>query len=116
MLVIRKEQIHAFNQTLLRRWIASYLQSCYPEATAAHEPFGLSALVDQAISRAKACGIETDEDIRKYAHLTFILGFDFEELPWVAALWDDPECWRWRERLEAVEAGITDRIKAANHA
>ena len=47
---------------------------------------------------------------------TFILGIDFEGLPWVAALWDDPECWRWRERLEAVEAATADRIKAATHA
>jgi len=116
MLVIRKEQIHAFNQTLLRRWIASYLQSCYREATAALEPGTLPALVDQAIARAKTCGIETDEDIRKYAHLTFILGIDFEMLPWVAAIWDNAECWRWRERLEAVEAATADRIRAAAHA
>jgi hypothetical protein len=116
MLVIRKEQIHAFDQTLLRRWILSYLKSCYPEATAALESRALSTLADQAISRAKASGIETDEDIRKYAHLVFVLGADFETLPWVAAIWDDPECWRWRERLEAVEAATIDRLKAANHA
>ena len=81
ILVIRNQQLKVFADDRERRWVADYLADAYPAAARAMGTAALSELVASAQRKAHMHGFREPQEVRKYAHVAFLLGADFESNP-----------------------------------
>jgi hypothetical protein len=106
MLVIREQQMAAFDDGLLRNWIVQYLKSAYPVQCAGIEAETLDALVRGSVADAKTRRLKDSATVRKYVHVAFLLGRDFPKNPrldWARRILDDPRFRHEGVRLRALE-------------
>lgn len=103
MLSIRQEQLDVLQEVRLHRWIMKYLTESYgplPEVT-------ILDMVQSAVRRGRALGLESPFDLRKFAHITFLLGTQFESDPdfqWAREILADPERGTITERVRQLES------------
>ena len=115
MLVIREEQMRVFEEIQLQRWLTDYLQSCYPVHAAELGSYELRELVTIAAKRARARGLKGASEIRKYLHVTFLLGREFEtddRTMWARRILDDEEQSDPAERVCALEEAVLEHLEA----
>jgi hypothetical protein len=108
-LVIRDAQMNVFSELIMRRWIMDYLVSCYPQRAEAMGRKALAGLVEAGTGAARKRRINAPEDIRKYVHIMFLLGMDFEDDPkcrWARKILDDPKYRLEAARLRELEDGV----------
>ncbi|HWQ55257.1 MAG TPA: hypothetical protein VN442_16340 [Bryobacteraceae bacterium] len=116
MLVIRDEQMGAFREAALCRWIVQSLEGCYPERARA-QAAGLYGLVRDAVREARANGFQGDHDLRRYVHLVFVLGLDFPgRLPWAVRVLKDAGLDRPAARLAALEQACATHLASTEAA
>jgi hypothetical protein len=84
VLVIRKEQLEAFRQSLtedLRRRLVAHLRSACPAETAALTDEALAGLVDAERTRAREFAIVSEPDLRRYLEFALAHGSAFDMQP-----------------------------------
>ena len=92
LLNIRDEQMKVFEDLLLRDWLVRFLTSSYPKQTAAMGVADLYDFVAGVLQASRARSIDEATAIRKYLHVTFLLGHGFESKPefaWARKILDD---------------------------
>jgi hypothetical protein len=94
MLQIRPAQMLAFEHDLLVRRVARYLNLSYPQASFPPVESARISLIENALRRARARGYSSTDSLLKFAHVTFLLGEDFESrsgFEWTRQILDDTE-------------------------
>jgi hypothetical protein len=117
MLTIRDQHLAAFSRIRLRQWLASYLVTSYPRQVSQLGQPGLESLLDAATAGARRRGLLAPAEIRKYLHVNFLLGLDFESDPgaaWARRILDDSEQPDPAERLAELEHCILLRLEDAS--
>jgi hypothetical protein len=95
MLVIRMEQLRAFEKARVERFVAAMiprLRDEAPEVTGQASDEEIAALVRHGVARAAAYGLESAPQIAGYITCMTWLGPDFDtspEHPWAAAILGD---------------------------
>jgi hypothetical protein len=107
MLTIRDEQMHILAEESLRCWLREYLQRNYPAQAGKLDAPGMRLQLNALISGAKRNGFRAAEDVRRYVHVGFLLGPEFESRhAWAKAILEDPELddagWRAKTLEEAA--------------
>jgi hypothetical protein len=91
MLVIREAQMHRFSAEVVetfKRSLTDFLFRQFPVDRGILGDSGMRALVEQAVTRARAHGFDSDGDVRRYVVLGFFFGSAFygdPQLPWAVA-------------------------------
>lgn len=113
MLTIRPTQIEAFRDDLLCDWLRRYLQSCYPIQVKKLGHTALIGLIQSSYHRARTKAFAEPDQIRKYVHVSFLLGTGFEErFPWAGQIMENREYKLELARLRALEDAALRHIKA----
>ena len=107
MLTIRQAQMRILAEEGLRRWLYDYLNRCYPSQVQRCGVEGMRLLLKDLMSKAFRRGFRAAEDVRRYVHVGFLLGPEFEARQvWARAILDDPELedpgWRAKSLEEAA--------------
>ena len=82
MLVIRDDQIEAFDESMLRSFknrMVSHLREACPEETSDMSDEELRALIQGGIDRAESYQIFEDDDVRRFLEYVLILSPDFDQ-------------------------------------
>jgi hypothetical protein len=117
VILIRQEQMRVFEEAHLHRWLIAYLQSCYPIQTKDLGRRQLSEFITAATSRARLRGLQAASEIRKYVHVSFLLGPGFETDPgtiWARRILDDEEQPDPGERICALEEAVLERLESGS--
>jgi hypothetical protein len=115
MLVIRDEQLKILGDDAIERWIVLYLTECYTQKVRGMAAAELRKLVQRASRRARSREFNSPEEIRKYAHVTFLLGEDFESdsrLGWALEILDDARFATVGSRLRELEDACLQHFEA----
>lgn len=78
MLRLRAAQMIALSGPALTRRIVAALTDRFPRAASAMSSVALSSLVRDAIGRAAAAGMRTEQQVTRYAALALLVRPDFE--------------------------------------
>ncbi|MBE2295612.1 MAG: hypothetical protein IAF00_11705 [Phycisphaerales bacterium] len=87
MLVMRQSQMEVFEQVATQRFEAGlleYLQTFFPEQTAALSPAQMNQVLRYGLQRAESRGLQTERGLYRYLALMFLLGSGFDEDPQLA--------------------------------
>jgi hypothetical protein len=117
VLVIRDAQMEVLNHAAVCRWLVRYLQKAYPEQASRLGAAGLAGFVEQASEKARSHRFSTDQEIRKYVHVAFVLGVDFETRPdchWAARILNNPDYHDGAAQLRALEDEMVKRLRPAS--
>lgn len=113
MLTIRPAQMEALRDGQLCSWLQRYLQSCYPAQVQKLGRAALIELVQASYQRARRRRLAEPDQIRKYVHVSFLLGSGFEErFAWAAKIMDNPDYNSELARLRALEDAALQHFKA----
>lgn len=113
MLVIREAQMRSLGEEMLRRWIGEYLSSCYPTKIEHIGNIATRHLVDSSLAAARVRGITDPQALRKYSHVTFLLGGGFEGDPacgWALKILNNPRFVDHLSRLRVLEDETVKRL------
>jgi hypothetical protein len=107
MLTIREEQIRILAKEGLRCWLHDYLNRNYPAQVERSGAETMGVRLNELIAMADRRGFRTAEDVRRYVHVGFLLGPEFEtRYAWAGAVLEDPELddpgWRAKSLEEAA--------------
>lgn len=117
MLIIRKEQIKVFQQTVLRNFennMVQHLRNFTPKHSEALGEDGLRKVIRRGIKRAETYGFTDRGPVRFYIELMFMLGSDFDtdcQFPWASQILTDPEIVEQTERADALFDKVMDYVK-----
>jgi hypothetical protein len=100
MLSIRPIQLRILEDNLLHRWVAGELTNLAPAEMSTFSPGQLNALLNGAISSARALGLQLPVDLLAYAHIVLLVG----------PLEDDPGLTWTKEYLDDWDPDIGARI------
>jgi hypothetical protein len=109
MLIIRSEQVAVFGDVGLAAFeqrVASEMESCFPRHCAGMSAARVHAKVMMSFERAQRFGFKTENGLRLFAELGFLLGLEFD---------DDPQHPWVREIMEGCEPEV-ERVEALYHA
>jgi hypothetical protein len=81
-LLIRTGQMNALQEDMDKRWIEMYLRNCYGVQAEAMDPPALQSFVDCAFAKARKRNIIDPYAARKFIHVAFLMGIDFDQEPW----------------------------------
>lgn len=73
------------------RQMLSELRQSLPTATAYHDDPSLLAIIEQAVEKARAHGVESSIAITTFVKIAVIAGLSFDEAPDVRKYFDMPE-------------------------
>jgi hypothetical protein len=86
MLQIRPSQIAAIEAASAAEWRAALvpdMRRIWPDRTERLDDAAVREWIDDACRRAEGHGLETEEHLARFVHLTFAFGRHFDrELPW----------------------------------
>jgi hypothetical protein len=114
VLVIRNEQMKAIREALTKDWIIRYLRKCYPERAHQMGAGAIAVLVEDSLRRARAHGFRDPSELRKYAHVTFLLGVEFERdshFEWARKILADRRYVQQASRARALEDATLRHLK-----
>jgi len=92
MLIIRKEQVGAFNKAMLERFenlMVDHLAMYFPDQCEKMGEESVREAILYGMERAKTYGIIIEQDISMYLNLMFTFGRDFDKdsaLTWMAEI------------------------------
>jgi hypothetical protein len=111
-LVIRREQMRVLQEDILCRWICSYLRNAYGPQAERLVSGNLIQLVKGAVQEAKRFKLEDPADLRKYAHVVFLVGCNVEEnFPWARKILTNPDYKFSGVRLSALEDAAIEYLR-----
>ena len=113
MLIIREQQMKALEDDILVRWIVSYLQKSYGSQAEHTGPASLRGIAQKAVVEGRARGLVSQFDLRKFAHIIFLLGPKFESDPscqWACDILDDAELGTIGERVRELETKFLENL------
>ena len=114
MLRIRADQLKAFEEDRLHQWLAEDLRGLYPERAGSVEPQAMRATVASAVQQARDRGFQQDEQIRRYVHVAFLVGPEFEtdgECEWAVKILEDPKYRTQGSRLRALHDATLRHVR-----
>jgi hypothetical protein len=125
MLIIRRKQMQALSQNILKDFedrMILHLNQFFPDQCEKLGEEGTRGAIRYGFERARKYGLATESDLAKYLNLMFTFGRDFDtdpNLPWVAAILkarDDSTPSKRMARLyeKAVEREAEGRGLSAN--
>lgn len=124
MLLIRREQMEAFQKAALTRFecqMVAHLQEFAPTHCEALTNSGVLEVVRLGINRASKYGLTHRGPVRLHIELMFLMGsyFDIDpQLQWVAAALNDPKTLNQDDRANCLyDAALeySDRVSAIGH-
>jgi hypothetical protein len=95
MLIIRKEQLEAFEQVALRNFeneMFAYLEKNFPKNCEIHGETKTREIIRYGIEEAEVHGLTSERDVCMYINLMLMLGHCFykdPQLPWASAIFND---------------------------
>lgn len=95
MLIIRKEQIEAFEQAALENFenkMFAYLEKFFPKNCEVHGETKIREIIRYGIEEAEVHGFTTERDVCLYISLMLMLGHRFyqdPQLPWASIFFND---------------------------
>jgi len=95
MLIIRKEQIEAFEQVALKNFeneMFAYLEKNFPKNCEIHGETKTREIIRYGIEDAEVHGFTSERDVCMYINLMLMLGHCFykdPQLPWASAIFND---------------------------
>ncbi|HFQ81467.1 MAG TPA: hypothetical protein ENK33_08870 [Desulfobacterales bacterium] len=117
MLIIRREQIDIFRQSVRLNFennMVKHLRDFTPGHSEALGEDGLRKVIRQGIKSAETYGLTDYGPVRFYIELMFILGSDFDtdcQFPWASHILADPEIVDQTERADALFDKAMDYLK-----
>ena len=114
MLTIRQAQVDAMGALLRERFFRAtleHLRHAFPDRALALGDDGLRQLIDDATTRGKAAGIETEQDVAGLAHFMLATAPDFDTRPeyrWAAEIMRDPDL-AGTDRIDALFEALAER-------
>src|SRR5712671_4670332 len=93
MLMIRKEQMRAFEENLLRQFewqMVRYLRSSFAAQVGPMSDEELSFFIRRGITKSEQYGIANSGDISRYVGYMVTYGPDFDTAPWAANILSTP--------------------------
>lgn len=113
VLTIRSAQISALRDGQLCDWLRQYLRSCYPAKVKKLGREALIELVRVSYQQASRQGFAEPDQLRKYVHISFLLGSGFEErFAWAAQIMGNADYNSELARLRALEDAALQHFKA----
>lgn len=119
MLVIRREQMRAFEDAHFIEWLRQHLSGFFPERCLELGPEGVSHAIADGLARARARGFQEPEDLCRFLDLMFAFGFQFdrdESYSWAYELLNAPEITSPTERMDLLIAAAKAHLLAAQGA
>ena len=90
VLVIRSEQMRAFESSAFKLWVADHLRKFFPNECAQVGPQKFSELIDYGIARAHGHGFKAEPDLCRYLDIMIVFGPNFDQdLPWAREILED---------------------------
>lgn len=111
MLVIRKEQMEALGEAVLKQRARTQAEAHFPEEAKALGP-GLDEAIRRAIRRARANGFSSGTDVLQFVDLAVLLGEDFENLPWAQAALNETAPERRKFRAARLYEGAIRHLRS----
>jgi hypothetical protein len=119
MLVIRREQMRAFEDAHFIEWLRQHLSGFFPERCLELGPEWVSHAIADGLARARARGFQEPEDLCRFLDLMFAFGFQFdrdESYSWASELLNAPEITSPTERMDLLIAAAKAHLLAAQGA
>ena len=110
-MLIGADQLKAFEEDSLHRWLADDLRGRYPERAGELEPQAMGATVAKAVQQARGRGLQQNEQIRRYVHVAFLVGPEFEASPWAAKILGDPKYRTQSSRMRALHDATLRHVR-----
>ena len=109
MLIIRSEQMRAFESAELARWIGAHVREFFPVHCRALGTTGVVEMVREGISKAAAWGFTEPRHCCQYVAIMFLFGEDFDRREkWVAEVLNEEPSLPPAARM----AGLFDAARA----
>ena len=108
MLTIRKDQMEAFGEEMLRQYkqrMSVHLRRHFPQQTEALDDAALARFIDEGIEQAARYEIQEETTVEKFLELLMRHGADFdtrEEFAWAKKILRDGRLLSF-EKLERIE-------------
>jgi glucose-6-phosphate 1-dehydrogenase len=117
MLVIRDDQIEAFDESMLRNFrnhMVSHLRRVCPEEASDMSDEELRALIQGGIDKAESYEILEDEDVRRFVEYMLILNPDFDQdssFPKIQEILNDEEM-DGTEKMDEIDLYYNSKLRA----
>ena len=117
MLVIRDDQIEAFDESMLRNFknrMVSHLRTACPQETSDMSEEELRALIQGGIDKAESYEIFEDDDVRRFLEYMLILNPDFDQdssFPEIQEILNDEEM-DGTEKMDEVDYYYNNQLEA----
>ena len=117
MLVIRDDQIEAFDESMLRNFknrMVSHLREACPEETSDMSEEELRALIQGGIDKAESYEIFEDDDVRRFLEYMLILNPDFDQdssFPEIQEILNDEEM-DGTEKMDEIDYYYNNELEA----
>ena len=117
MLVIRNDQIEAFDESMLRSFknrMVSHLRTACPEETSDMSEEELRALIQGGIDKAESYEIFEDDDVRRFLEYMLILNPDFDQdssFPEIQEILNDEEM-DGTEKMDEIDYYYNNELEA----
>jgi len=117
MLVIRDDQIQAFDESMLRSFknrMFSHLRKVCPEETSNMSEEELRSLIQGGIVKAESYEIFEDDDVRRFLEYTLILKPDFDQdssFPEIQEILNDEEM-DGTEKMDEIDFYYNNKLEA----
>jgi hypothetical protein len=102
MLVIREDQLAAFEADDFKHWMEQHLRTCFPRVCGDAPAFELHAFTAEITRSAQAYGFRQQSEIARFADLAVVLGFGFDQDPSMP----------WARQILTSDAPPTERLLA----
>lgn len=113
MIEVDDEQMKALASADVDRKIVEHLREHFPEHCRALGEGGVQQVIERTQERAGGYGIEDPVDRCRFLSLVFLLGEDFDELPWARAVLEREDVTEPGKRLHLLFEAAADEL---NHA
>lgn len=116
MLVIRNEQMRAFEDAQFIEWLRQHLSRFFPERCLELGPETVSNTIADGLARARARGFQEPADLCRFLDLMFAFGLQFdrdESYPWASELLNAPEITNPTERMDLLIAAAKAHLTFA---
>lgn len=120
MLLVRDEQMQAFQTASFSDWLMRHLHRHFPQQCEALGPAQLHQLVSSSLQRARGHGFREGADLCRFMDLVFAFGPEFDRddnLPWANELLSTPDISDPTEKMDLLVAAARNHLaEQAEHA
>ncbi|MBZ5625994.1 MAG: hypothetical protein LAQ69_45995 [Acidobacteriia bacterium] len=105
MLIIRNEQMRAFEVPLFEGWVEAHVRQYFPSKCASMQSGELQKRIREGIAKGRRYGFSGDADVCRFVDISIVLGAGFDDdprLPWARDILNDPAFKDASVRLEML--------------